>query len=1471
MNLPLRSTSSPLHTSTVTISGLFGSLTPSTTALGIRGKDAHRFGDSALWNATLGHVVLSLAAGHHVERDSLMRVSFALSNGAELNDGQQLYVSALLGLQEKDGIAVGQPKRIRALHASGEPILKTSLIAEFYIKAIGQDNEVNSAVNSLEITLAANIPLREGFKITVAPLHSATPYTTIPLLGPYILHLGDSASYNPTTGSLVITVVRKIEAASEVVVSVRLQNRRCGLGCQTPDSLTVAGSGEELEPFLFIPPSPISNPHKVLQGGNILRWRSKHVRQSSAVRGSITALTFSLQPSAPIFAPSTITIKGLRHTQERACQPCALPSDQDSLDRLAGLGCSPKCTEEQPGVLALFEDASALSPHSLFQFGLGVWDRESGTLLLQVAPDAVMSSDTSTNVTIVLRNSGLPRPRAECEAPSEEAAQECLTVEARAQLCNENLPAWKVGPCAADMSDVPLSYDSTQALPEADLTKDKCGTCVRHADVVALHQAIKDLHSLVLQPTDVWSPSVVQGGLLRAIDGVPAGGSYTVQLQVTNWIGETSLSKYRFSTSQLQPMVYLEGLRERFMTSDKALSLSAVGTSAWCYAGSLGSEALEYSWSSRCVSGPCALAADLAHLAPSTNTRFLNIPPGSLTASCTFEFTCQAFQRSIDRAASDSILVHVLVRPVQARISGVGDDGIVSSTTDSFLSIALSWDPEQATTGFHPAHGLEASWRVEEVVEQPYCPLADVPLPPTGGIWDACPQETRKDGDNFFYHVPASAGSAPTIGLNTTMMRAGLRIKVTMMLSRDISKLPSEILTLAQTAEGYRWNVSDVQEWFGSPQETSIKVDLAPGAHYQMRILPCDPILMGQPGACHRKTSAVNANVRNAWSIEISDAAHMSQDEDLELEYNWYIDRPIVPLLVPPVASQRSFLPSGAGVERTTSAESHASALARGSTMPQSRARASAGARAHALQAWSALRRKAGQLAHSHGLEVTEAWRLRIHGEPRSYMISPTCSGARCTIVLDKLALIPGQTYLIRLTVHSLKTGEEGRIQRASLLVPTLTPPSGGSIQVSPSRGTVISTNFELRADGWATSEDSLPLTYTFGFINWNLGTQSKISTGGLDTTITPLAVGNPAQNDELTVTVRVDDIQGATATARGSAKVSLPVVQGKRRSELMTEAQMFEMCDRVEEHINGKLTDAINDADVELAQHLISSLVSMLSASQDACSQYASVSRAPPTCSDVIVRRQGLRFRLLLKLDNANLTQQLTATSAAGQASALEAICGQPAEMDANLLLFALRFVEAASAAVYFLSVDTEAIAESYAQVLDKIIIANEAQDMPLYASRRHSHASASSDAHLQRMHAQTQRLLREAEIDRQRIRQRIILSNSLHARTRSVAEEWISSAHHGAQGHAAAVWADEGRLHVRSAELRQSVNPEGEQLPREVFSARLIALVCSTLHVCMRMHPCVRAHACTRVRVLLRSVMQGKAVTTALKCVHS
>lgn len=443
---------------------------------------------------------------------------------------------------------------------------------------------------------------------------------------------------------------------------------------------------------------------------------------------------------------------------------------------------------------------------------------------------------------IVLRNAPLQQAPAECLNPLDESVQECLTAQLKAELCDDTVSGWNVGECQSSMSGRLLNYVTTTGYPDPDPMADTCGTCLRMADIVASDEAVRKAQSLVLQPTDVYPPSLQ--GLPVAVSGTPAPGTYAVKLRVMNWVDNSAVSSLVFSTSELQPMVFLQGGSVRYVMSSDEVQLSAVGSSAWCFPGGTDDEQLEYQWSMKCIEGPCDSSPQLPDVADSTNTRFLRIGPGKLPASCVFVFTCQTFQNSIKRGASDRTTVHVRVRPLQVRLSGVSQDGIVSSTKDSVISVEDSWDPEEATTGLRPSRGFLASWSVHEIQEPSYCPLADLPLPEVGGVWDNCPPGTKEERPGLLYDIP---GAVPSVGLNASMLRPGMRLQVTVSLARELARLPEAIRSKATNASGHVWSHAHVGGVFGGAVQSSIKFDVVRSSpELSVKLQPCDPTMIGQ-------------------------------------------------------------------------------------------------------------------------------------------------------------------------------------------------------------------------------------------------------------------------------------------------------------------------------------------------------------------------------------------------------------------------------------------------------------------------------------------------------------------------------------------------------------------------------------------------------------------------------------------------
>jgi hypothetical protein len=67
--------------------------------------------------------------------------------------------------------------------------------------------------------------------------------------------------------------------------------------------------------------------------------------------------------------------------------------------------------------------------------------------------------------------------------------------------------------------------------------QDTCSICIRHADVVALDQALSKETSLVVRDLVVAAPS--RAGLPTLIEGGAVAGNYTVYLELVNWLNVT--------------------------------------------------------------------------------------------------------------------------------------------------------------------------------------------------------------------------------------------------------------------------------------------------------------------------------------------------------------------------------------------------------------------------------------------------------------------------------------------------------------------------------------------------------------------------------------------------------------------------------------------------------------------------------------------------------------------------------------------------------------------------------------------------------------------------------------------------------------------------------------------------------------------------------------------------------------------
>jgi hypothetical protein len=170
-----------------------------------------------------------------------------------------------------------------------------------------------------------------------------------------------------------MTLSADIKANTPAAVLFRLRNRMCGLGCEDLPIL-ISASGGEAEPFLKIEASRFEMgegiARRLLQAGNSLSWTQKSVVESAGATASITRLTFFLQPSAPLFAGTRLTFRGLRGTEALGCMACARAEEADST-YLPGLACSPVCSRPDNNTLSIFQDKDAVEAHRMFDGSVG--------------------------------------------------------------------------------------------------------------------------------------------------------------------------------------------------------------------------------------------------------------------------------------------------------------------------------------------------------------------------------------------------------------------------------------------------------------------------------------------------------------------------------------------------------------------------------------------------------------------------------------------------------------------------------------------------------------------------------------------------------------------------------------------------------------------------------------------------------------------------------------------------------------------------------------------------------------------------------------------------------------------------------------------------------------------------------------------------------------------------------------------
>ncbi|KAJ1495710.1 hypothetical protein T484DRAFT_1761735 [Baffinella frigidus] len=544
-------------------------------------------------------------------------------------------------------------------------------------------------------------------------------------------------------------------------------------------------------------------------------------------------LSFSFSANADLFQGSVVNITGLLGF-EASCPACSGVGEE-----VPGLGCSDRCPQcsapEGSSCVAVFE-SDAKTAHKMLE-QLATFDADLGVLSLRL--NGTLRVGEPLEFILAVRNPFVSQERGrECgpgDSQGDIAAGTCLTILAGpVQLCDSKAPP-----------DVPIACRGDMG-----------------AFIDASTKAVDPLGNALLDPCPAYPPSLQ--GIPTLIEGGVALGSYTLLMQLTNWLGAVGYGRYTFQKKKGQqpsgprnneytkPLLQIEGEDTRVMTADQPLQLVARGRAATC---SLldpsveGVAVLTYAWKVECLSGPCSRVPPLASLSTRGVASFgLDIPGDKLPPGVLLEFTITASQASIERTNTATVQVRTQVRPLAALIAGVSPRGLVSITADLVLHSSRSFDPEADVTGLAPPPPpplwVPGKLRPMSAKER---------APPKGilSVW-SCRRQVAACGERatggWCLGAATKAcdlGGAPTNLAELTIPKAGLVVgvvyEVTLTSTRNAEALFNASLVFPASSPSS----------FSNPSSSSVSFAVVEGAkNIPVYITVCDPSKVGTIFQC---------------------------------------------------------------------------------------------------------------------------------------------------------------------------------------------------------------------------------------------------------------------------------------------------------------------------------------------------------------------------------------------------------------------------------------------------------------------------------------------------------------------------------------------------------------------------------------------------------------------------------------------
>ena len=1157
-------------TSSMTLKGFKGSLTTSGT-LALAGPDGPLF--AAQFDGQNGAIVFELSANSDkIPAQTDIEIKFMLLNPVNKQDAPFFTVEARLipprtQLPDRSTCAArtiwyfGDEMRVPSTLIRGTKLFQAGEPLAFITKSIRESTMVNWAVNNISVVLESPARLPVDTVITLSGLVTPIPSKeSLPIMGPtrdafYFagkkcekgiqIKCTSTAAWDSGTRELQLRLTRDILPGQRIEISFLFRNRGCNRDCGG-FLITISATGPSAASYVVFEPRHMDG---AVMGAGVehLSWIRKTVTQEHLVKSAPNRVKFSFRPNAPLYAGTEIAIEGIIGSQSTTCRSCRPP------ESLEGLGCDADCDDCKPqpipnGGGAVFKPclpvyrpvSDTLIKHEKFEPN-SPWFATTGSLTLKVKKDQFIPQDEDTEVVLVLLNDICARKNDICRAGLHRAdctpgntpqdvnsPSKCMTIRARSTiLCNVvgEFGDQCAKPEGATIPD-PASMDvGTKAIDAyGNPLVDRNPVIVRDEDFYVIQKTIEVIPNLLLDNVRVDVPSLRGAPTLKT--GVLQAGSYSLFVNLTNWLNKTAIADFDFTKAHPpegsgkgvlanenpKPRLMIEGPSQLTINRDQALILNARGQPIDCYPHE--KDSLAYTWRVQCedfnvftrtyaptsasTTALCTLPPvgdkigmqNIEKMVQSRKVPDLVINSNSTIPGVKYTFVCDVSQHFIGSTAK--VTIEVSIRPPVVKIEGVNRGGYVRSDLPLTLTARNSYDPEQFTTGLSSAD-FHFSWGCKEL--KTYCTL-----PP-----QLCPPLQFVDCEQYWMDSP----QGHTITTNGSYFRPGWIYQIHVNATRDGSKLINKRST------------PDSQIFAALP---AIEKDEAAEAEDTIEVIQTYDDLILDPRWLNRAKGMVEFNTLPAEGIPVLVTVALCDPRQLGT----------ASLCKSPVAGK--------------------------------------------VNPGSKLVLQASGKSQAGGVIIGYHWQIESEQEALSEdMILTSRTGPLLILKPNVLSTAADVKFTVRLQ------DSDGNFGVASMNVVVNQPPTSGSLTVQPPTGVALSTLFRMEAFQWETAAENLPLEFNYFYLLQD-ATTTQITLGrGMSTTIL-LPAGNASAGYILRVGVDVSDAhQTSTST---TAHVTVTLASSATQLEGLVNGAMQKIDDLLQQRSHreilglvGSISQTINQA----------------------------------------------------------------------------------------------------------------------------------------------------------------------------------------------------------------------------------------------------------------------------------------------------